>query len=571
MTVAAVLLPPMGPEEVAERLEALADTYGTERPGPVAVVDGFGVRLRVERGALEVSDGVGPHRRLRRYDRATHELARVVVTGDGIVSTAALRWCKAAGVEVVVLDQAAEALLTSGRVANDDARLRRAQALALHTPAGLEVAKYLVSGKITGQAQVAATLLASPSTDETLARLLEDLDDAASLEEVQHVEAVAASAYFAAWGRLEVPFVGRDAGKVPAHWRRFNGRRSAVMPATARHATDPLNALLNFAYRLLEAEARLACLRVGLDPGVGVLHADMKGRDSLALDLLEVARPLVDRTVLELVQARRLRRRDFAEDGRGVVRVLAPLSHELAGHMASWGLLLAPAVEHVAELFAAASAYDVAVPSLLTGARHKDAARRRAAAERARAATTLPGPNPGGIPPRRAPRQRPHVEPSPRIVPACRGCGAVLPVPADRRRPVRHWCEGCLPERRAEIVPAMRAASEAAARATVAATGSRPSHTPEARAKRREANRLRRLAQLADGTGPASPAGLAWWRATLLPALRPVSLPRIATATGVSTSTASKWRRGVMVPSPAHWPALAELAGVALPSDGATA
>jgi len=557
----------LSPEAVAERLGAIEQTFGSDRAGPVAVVDGFGVRVRVERGALEVSDGIGPHRRTRRFDKATHQLARLLVVGEGAVTTEALQWCAGAGVGVVVLSAfGGDLLLTSASVGNDDARLRRQQALALYSPAGLAVAKYLIAAKIAGQASVAATLLASLSTEETLASLLDELGRCASLEEVQHVEAVAAAAYFAAWERVEVRFVGRDAAKVPVHWRRFTGRRSAVNPGSPRSATDPLNALLNYAYRLIEAEARLACVRVGLDPGLGIMHADAKGRDSLALDLLEVARPIVDAAVLELVRDRHLRKRDFVEDRRGVLRVMAPLSHELAGLMAGWGALLAPHVEHVASLFAAESGYEVAVPTVLTRSKHKAAARRRADADRAgEALATLPGPNPGGIAPRAAPRQRPRIDTTARLVPACVACGAILPVPSDRERPVRHYCDGCLPDRRAAVLPAMRAASDAVAAQAKSATGVRPSHTPEARARRREANRIQRLDQLARQATAETPGDLTWYRAEVLPALRGVSLPSIAQACAVSTSAASKWRRGLSVPATSHWPALAELAGVEVP------
>lgn len=39
----------------------------------------------------------------------------------------------------------------------------------------------------------------------------------------------------------------------------------------------------------------MAARVVGLDPGMGVLHADQPNRDSLAADLMEPIRPLVDR------------------------------------------------------------------------------------------------------------------------------------------------------------------------------------------------------------------------------------------------------------------------------------
>ena len=92
------------PEDVADSMAAIQETYGRPDSGGVCVVDGFGVRIVVERGALEVHDGIGPYRRTRRYDRATHGLSRLVVlNAAGIVSLDALRWCSGLGIGVLVL------------------------------------------------------------------------------------------------------------------------------------------------------------------------------------------------------------------------------------------------------------------------------------------------------------------------------------------------------------------------------------------------------------------------------------------------------------------------------------
>jgi len=47
--------------------------------------------------------------------------------------------------------------------------------------------------------------------------------------------------------------------------------------------------------------------------------------------------------------------------------------------------------------------------------------------------------------------------------------------------------------------------------------------------------------------------------AEVLPGLRGISLTRIAKATGMSTSAASKVRSGKMVPHPRHWTVMASL------------
>ena len=44
--------------------------------------------------------------------------------------------------------------------------------------------------------------------------------------------------------------------------------------ASNRKAERPVNAMLNYLYALVEAEAILACRTVGLDAGLGIVHAD---------------------------------------------------------------------------------------------------------------------------------------------------------------------------------------------------------------------------------------------------------------------------------------------------------
>ena len=60
----------------------------------------------------------------------------------------------------------------------------------------------------------------------------------------------------------------------------------------------------NYLFACLESEARLALLAHGLDPTLGVLHADQRNRDSLALDAMEPVRADVDAFLLDLLEDR---------------------------------------------------------------------------------------------------------------------------------------------------------------------------------------------------------------------------------------------------------------------------
>jgi len=109
----------------------------------------------------------------------------------------------------------------------------------------------------------------------------------------------------------------------------------------------------------------------------------------------------------------------------------------------------------------------------------------------------------------------------------------------------------------------MKAAADIAAERTRTETDTLPSHSDTAQARRVNANRRRQLARLAweADHGGASP-DIEWYSEQLAPRLADLSLIEIAGALGVSTSSASKFWRGLRVPAPRHWAALARLVGV---------
>src|SRR4029077_70303 len=111
----------------------------------------------------------------------------------------------------------------------------------------------------------------------------------------------------------------------------------------------PANAILNYLYAILEAEARIAALAVGLDPLLGLLHADRSNRDSLACDLMEPIRPMVDQYVLGLLTTRPFTTQDVFELLDGQCRLLPPLTRELSETAGRWAQLVQPVAQEVAD------------------------------------------------------------------------------------------------------------------------------------------------------------------------------------------------------------------------------
>ncbi len=105
--------------------------------------------------------------------------------------------------------------------------------------------------------------------------------------------------------------------------------------------------MLNDGYAILETEAILACHAAGLDPALGPMHTDTRYRGSLATDVMEPVRPIVDKVVLEVLAARELERGDVVETREGVCRLGADLARQLAGSSPQLHSSLAPEVGHL--------------------------------------------------------------------------------------------------------------------------------------------------------------------------------------------------------------------------------
>jgi len=137
---------------------------------------------------------------------------------------------------------------------------------------------------------------------------------------------------------------------VPEHWQAFGTRRSPLSK-NARRATTPANALLNYLYTLLETETRLAINALGLDAGLGLVHADTASRDSLVYDLMEPIRPVVDAYLFKWISQFPLKRSWFFDERNGKYRLMADVCTELADTVQTWSREIAPIAEwYVKEL-----------------------------------------------------------------------------------------------------------------------------------------------------------------------------------------------------------------------------
>ena len=486
----------------------------------VITLFGYGISVRVDRGHLILSDGVGDERRQGRFARVNHGIQRIVVIGsDGNVSLAALRWLADQKAAFVMLERDGSVLATTGPVRSSDARLRRAQACADSSGAGLLITRELIDKKIAGQERLVRERLRKIGAADTIARYRTQLNAAKTVQEIRGLEALAAQAYWDTWHDLDLNFPRADLPRTPEHWRKF-GTRKSPLTGSPQRATNPANAILNYLYTMLETETRLAIAVLGLDPGLGFLHAD-EARDSLACDLMEPVRPEVDRFLLDWISQTPLKREWFFELRDGNCRLMASFVEQLSETAPMWRRAVAPLVEWVAQTLWAS----IGKPTRKPGPATRLTQRRN---REAKGSEFLP-----------------PVSNSMQPKSLCRACGVEIKCGGT-------VCTDCnlasAPEKMKNLAPSGWAANQSA----------------QAQALRSEAQQRHAAAQKA--WDPA--AHPAWlneeaYRQEIQPLLTSFSTSAIATALGVSWAYASLVRKGQKLPHPRHWVSLAKFVGIA--------
>jgi CRISPR-associated protein Cas1 len=82
---------------------------------------------------------------------------------------------------------------------------------------------------------------------------------------------------------------------------------SAVLPQKwqfkerSQHpARDEFNAALNYIYGMAYSSVEKTIILSGLDPNAGFYHADSYGKPTLSFDIIELVRPIVDKSIIAL-------------------------------------------------------------------------------------------------------------------------------------------------------------------------------------------------------------------------------------------------------------------------------
>jgi CRISPR-associated protein Cas1 len=140
-------------------------------------------------------------------------------------------------------------------------------------------------------------------TLDMLQRNIENINIETDFEVLRGIEGQSAKAYFNVFNRL-----------ITKQKEDFT-----MLDRSKRPPLDRVNAILSFLYMVCTNDITSALECVGLDPYIGVFHTLRPGRVSLACDMMEEFRAMIERLTISLINLKTIQADDFDVQISGAV------------------------------------------------------------------------------------------------------------------------------------------------------------------------------------------------------------------------------------------------------------
>jgi CRISPR-associated protein Cas1 len=218
----------------------------------------------------------------------------IIVSANILISSQAIKLCIEKNIQLVVADWSGRPVARLWvSTAGKSTELRRMQYANQDTAFAVQISLELVKIKLKKQRELLLDLKNNRKTEvpeitrainiisESLLQVGKLPSDARTKQTLLGLEGTSASAYFRAIST-----------SLPTKW---------VFERRSQHpALDGFNASLNYSYGMAYSDVEKIIILSGLDPNAGFYHSDSYGKPTLSFDLMELVRPLVDRTVVSL-------------------------------------------------------------------------------------------------------------------------------------------------------------------------------------------------------------------------------------------------------------------------------
>ena len=230
----------------------------------------------------------------------------IMITANAMISTQAAKLCIEKQIQLVMSSYGGKPFAriwssTSGKATE----IRRLQYLNSDTEMSLEVSRDIVLEKLKGQRRLVLDLKNNRTRtgDDAVIRELQETAELISQTrgkiKALEVSDVKKPALLGFEGACAARYFAALSSCLPKKWQ-FERR-------SQNPGLDPFNASLNYMYGMAYSTVEKTIILSGLDPHAGFYHVDSYGKPTLAFDIIEVCRPMVDKTLVSLFNKRMVR------------------------------------------------------------------------------------------------------------------------------------------------------------------------------------------------------------------------------------------------------------------------
>lgn len=320
-----------------------------ERNSNPLILTGHGTSMRIDKGTLLIKEGFTHHPQkqfVHRFFAGDLELPRIILMldGSGSLSFDVLSWLGEMDVALARIKSSGEVAVvcsSTGYIANRENVFWQIET-AQDTAAKLAYSIDLIKSKLTNCIH---TLEIAFNSNERQQKTIQKLQNAISelsesppkdVQQLRGIEATCASSYFAVWAGYELQWKSNSRYPIHPNWLKYVGRFSEANGLKPKNvnASHPINAMLNYAYAVKQAELQIKAIADGFDPTIGIMHNGRRGLPAYIFDQIEPQRPLVDRAVLEFTSRHQFSAADFILRQDGVCR-LSPQLAKVVGTLVS--------------------------------------------------------------------------------------------------------------------------------------------------------------------------------------------------------------------------------------------
>jgi len=277
-------------------------------------LQGYGSSIRVNDTRLVFTQGLQAFSKEREIIETSVRACnfdKVIIQGEGYVSTKALQILAENNIGVIMLDKRGKLFSYFNQISSSEPLIRQRQYDTFRDEGKADkLRKWVVSQRIESQIQLFKELKVDEKKIAKMEKAFSQLDSAKGSRQIMKVE--------------------DDIGRIYYHYfsKLFNSElgfhtRNSLRNFRPNNASDVINSLLNYGFGVLYGEVTKQLNALGLDCFVGFYHKNEFSRLALVHDMIEPFRHLVERSVYDIQE--QIRKKDYVFSVKGIV----VLSYEL--------------------------------------------------------------------------------------------------------------------------------------------------------------------------------------------------------------------------------------------------